>query len=84
VFVEMMVQQAGVRTLAIGGRPQNGTMQAVGGTKGSEVLTSEYLIALSEDVKSSDRSLPTNFGISIYYASVNFQDNIRKGQESEG
>jgi hypothetical protein len=34
VFSEFMKQQAGVRSIALGGRPQYGPMQAVGGVKG--------------------------------------------------
>lgn len=32
------MKQAGVRTIVFGGRPQNGPMQGVGGTKGAQVL----------------------------------------------
>lgn len=35
IFSEFMRQQAGIRTIAIGGRPQVGAMQAVGGVKGT-------------------------------------------------
>ncbi|KAE8548931.1 hypothetical protein EYB25_009314 [Talaromyces marneffei] len=37
VFVDHMVSK-GVKTVAVGGRPRAGVMQAIGGVKGSEVL----------------------------------------------
>lgn len=95
LFTELMVQQSGVRTLAIGGRPSLGPMQAVGGTKGSLVLQAEYLTSLSAFVvqnfaesQSEARKwasfLPNSFGINNNDATVNFQDNIRKGLEKGG
>lgn len=91
VFVELMVQQSGVRTLAVGGRPQKGPMEAVGGTKGTLVLPYQYLLALTTVVKSTfsvstseAESLPSAFGINVQDASVNFQDNIRAGLEKDG
>jgi len=91
----MMVQEAGVRTFAIGGRPQTGPMQPVGGTKGSLVLQSQYLIGISayvveefastrQEVRQWQSFLPTDFGINANDASVNFQDNIRDGAEQAG
>ncbi|KAI7568718.1 glycoside hydrolase family 125 protein [Hortaea werneckii] len=38
VFSEFMKNQAGVKSIAIGGRKQTGPMQAVGGTKGSRLM----------------------------------------------
>ncbi|KAF2462385.1 hypothetical protein BDY21DRAFT_331256 [Lineolata rhizophorae] len=35
IFSEMMRNQAGVRTIAMGGRPQSGPIQALGGVKGT-------------------------------------------------
>nr|POE93301.1 peptidase s41 family protein ustp [Quercus suber] len=35
IFSELMRQQAGVRTIALGGRPSKGMIQAVGGVKGT-------------------------------------------------
>jgi len=47
IFTELMVQQSGVRSLAIGGRPSLGPMVAVGGTKGTLLIPSLYMEALS-------------------------------------
>ncbi|KAF2198814.1 peptidase S41 family protein [Delitschia confertaspora ATCC 74209] len=96
LFLELMVQQAGVRTITVGGRPQNGPMQPVGGTKGSMVLQYSYLALIGRYVVSNfaktssvarqwAQSLPTtDFPINYNDASVNFQDNIRHGFEGEG
>ncbi|KAF2801707.1 peptidase S41 family protein [Mytilinidion resinicola] len=95
LFAELMHTQSGVRTIALGGRPQLGPMQAVGGTKGSLVLQSTYLASLSSFVLqefATTQSEATawsgfllgDFGIAVNAASVNFQDNIRKGDEKAG
>ncbi|CAI6299286.1 unnamed protein product [Periconia digitata] len=95
LFIELMSQQATVRTLAVGGRPQSGPMQSVGGTKGSLVLQESYLMAVSAyiiaaygstdpNAKSWLDFLPQPFAIATADASVNFQDNIRKGLEKDG
>ncbi|KAF2754713.1 hypothetical protein EJ05DRAFT_488870 [Pseudovirgaria hyperparasitica] len=95
IFVELMTRQSGVRTFTLGGRPQPGPMQAVGGTKGSSVLDLQYLLQLSSAVVSgfaaSQREaqdwsavLPLDFGIVPVDASVNFHDSIRLGTEGSG
>ncbi|KAK1910670.1 hypothetical protein P3342_008550 [Pyrenophora teres f. teres] len=95
IFTELMTQQSGVRTLAIGGRPQLGPMVAVGGTKGTLVLPDLLMHALSTYITlafadsvgeaSAWRDvLPFPAPIASLEASVNFQDNIRKGMESAG
>ncbi len=38
IFTDLMRRQGGVRSIALGGRPQAGPMQSVGGTKGSMLL----------------------------------------------
>ncbi|KAF1998183.1 hypothetical protein P154DRAFT_263693 [Amniculicola lignicola CBS 123094] len=95
LFTELMVQQSKVKTLAIGGRPETGPMQPVGGTKGSLVLQAEYLTALSvyivqnfansrSEARDWAEFLPNGFAINAADATVNFQDNIRKGLENDG
>jgi hypothetical protein len=95
LFTELMVQQSGVKTIAVGGRANTGPMQAVGGTKGSLVLQAEYLQSVASyvvqkyaktnsEVTEWAAILPTAFSITANSASVNFQDNIRKGLESDG
>jgi hypothetical protein len=95
IFTELMVQQSGVRSIAVGGRPQLGPMVTVGGTKGTLVLPSLYMEALSTYITASfspsnaQKSewasfLPAQPPIAVMDASVNFQDNIRAGLESAG
>ncbi|USP73001.1 hypothetical protein yc1106_00275 [Curvularia clavata] len=95
IFLELMVQQAGVRTIAVGGRPQLGPMVPVGGTKGTLVLPSVYMEAFSVYVAArfaDSRSeiaqwatfLPVPAPIAVLDAGVNFQDNIRTGLEDAG
>jgi hypothetical protein len=95
LFLELMVQQSGVKTIAVGGRPQLGPMVPVGGTKGSLVVTGELLQALTtvmntnfaastKEANDWAQFLPTPFGIATQAAAVNFQDNIRAGLEKEG
>lgn len=62
LFTELMKAQ-GVRTIAFGGRPQNGPMQAMGGVKGAQVLelpsVAEYLVKAKKLAeKSANTSSP--------------------------
>jgi hypothetical protein len=95
LFTELMHIQSGVRTIALGGRPQLGPMQPVGGTKGSLVLQSTYLSAVHSlmlqefattraEANKWSTFLLGDFGINNNGAGVNFQDNIRKGDEAAG
>jgi len=70
-------------------------MQAVGGTKGTLVLQASYLQEMTrfvsskfgKDKKQKDEwasFMPSAFSIRASGASVNFHDNIRKGQEADG
>ncbi|KAF2754326.1 hypothetical protein EJ05DRAFT_504417 [Pseudovirgaria hyperparasitica] len=45
IISELLKEQAGVRTIAMGGRPQNGPMQGVGGTKGALTLKGSQINA---------------------------------------
>lgn len=95
IFLELMVQQSSVRTIVVGGRPQAGPMVPVGGTKGTLVTPSVFLQELAQYVVAEyaenrnqqtewARFVPNPFAIAISDASVNFQDNIRKGKEAAG
>ncbi|KAF7508824.1 hypothetical protein GJ744_008701 [Endocarpon pusillum] len=92
LFLEFMTIEAGVKTIVLGGRPQDGPMQPVGGTKGTNVLDADYLTTFSgylisefADNATERRAwasiLPVPFPIRAYEASVNFLDNIRRGDE---
>lgn len=95
VFLELMVQQSGVRSIALGGRPLAGPMVSVGGTKGTLVLPSVYMEAISlfvalqfadsrSELAAWSSFLPMQPPIAVLDAGVNFQDNIRAGLESGG
>lgn len=95
IFLELMVQQSGVRTVAVGGRPTHGPMVPVGGTKGTLVTPSDFLQGIAQYAivqfatsRTQQREwasfMPNPFAIAVSDASVNFQDNIRKGLENAG
>ncbi|KAG9233314.1 hypothetical protein BJ875DRAFT_496766 [Amylocarpus encephaloides] len=43
ILAEFLTRQAGVKTIVVGGRPLDAPMQAIGGTKGSQVETFQSL-----------------------------------------
>ena len=83
LFVELMKHQAGVRTVAVGGRPQTGPMQTVGGTRGASYypigfMYNDFDIAgfLND---TANAILPSLYeDILVSYAGVNLRDQIRK------
>ncbi|MCJ1461623.1 hypothetical protein MMC07_000220 [Pseudocyphellaria aurata] len=94
-FSEYMKTQVGVPTIAVGGRPQYGPMQGVGGVKGAEVDT---LAAFFNGVELAYSQAPPNLlerlndtvlGEFSHYptlrattARFNFLNNIRRGDTS--
>ena len=78
-----MHQQAGVRTVVAGGRPELGPMQTVGGSRGAEAYDA---IALDEDIEfaeSVNESLvlpDRSAGNYVNYASFNLKDSVRQGE----
>lgn len=70
IFSEMMKSDAGVKTVVVGGIPQNGPMQGVSGTRGSNTLqwsiisaTVQILQQLASFERSAFRSLLSSTGI---------------------
>ncbi|KAJ4286663.1 hypothetical protein N0V90_012915 [Kalmusia sp. IMI 367209] len=88
MFVEMMRHDAGVKTVAVGGRPGNGPMQATGGTRGARGysifnldLDMQHARAFAEESNQTITSLPERVNsLFILSAGVNLRDTIRKGQ----
>lgn len=84
IFVEMM-SQAGVRTIAVGGRPEFGPMQAVGGSRGARVYDSSQLDDdfnfVSDTIHNSTAAaqLPSrsDSGMWITTAGINIRDQVR-------
>ena len=59
IFAELMREQGRVQTIAIGGRPVNGPMQGVGGSKGSQVLRFDGLLSFANDTININAALGT-------------------------
>ena len=87
VFAEFMKTQGKVKSIAIGGRSQTGPMQSVGGVKGANVYTNDYLIAIMQQAfakdatKSEAKQLAQKYETEVsamYYAT------LRAAQNSEG
>ncbi|KAJ9656406.1 hypothetical protein H2198_004984 [Neophaeococcomyces mojaviensis] len=49
IFSEMMTQQGGIKTISIGGRPNQGPMQTVGGVKGTNNYPWTFIYQLVSD-----------------------------------
>ena len=80
-----MTHQAGVRTIAVGGRPETGPMQAASGSRGAfaysaDELDSDFIEASSINDTAS-ALLPQNrdSGIYIISAGFNLRDQVRLG-----
>ncbi|MCJ1360620.1 MAG: hypothetical protein MMC33_010628 [Icmadophila ericetorum] len=89
VFSELMIQQGGVKQIALGGRPFFGPMQHIGGVRGSQVLdwatiyqaaTTGLQLKVSNNLSGSTiaisqiSSLPLNRSLA---SSLNFRNGIR-------
>lgn len=95
VFSEFMHRQAGVKTIALGGKPNRNPMQAVGGTKGANNYPFGYIEQLASVVLSTGtqdqianwtsvtayNNLPQNRSTDN---SINVRDNILKDDLNDG
>ena len=98
IFSEFMRQQAGVKTIAVGGRPQSGIIQAVGGVKGTNDYPWDFIYQAVNDTFTlapndtyRDYLSTTELGqyselpfnrATSNYA-VNSRDGIRQGDEGQ-
>ncbi|KAE8441124.1 hypothetical protein EG329_005836 [Mollisiaceae sp. DMI_Dod_QoI] len=91
LFMEMMHHEAGVRVVAVGGRPTTGPMQAPAGTRGAIQYDTSDLdgsISTVQTVLQQNKSPEQNFlpnrtdtgGVCINYASINLRDQVRIGE----
>ena len=48
-FTDLLREQAGIKSVVMGGRPHYGPMQAVGGTRGMEVYTFDWIYTLIKE-----------------------------------
>ncbi|KAF2440206.1 hypothetical protein P171DRAFT_501223, partial [Karstenula rhodostoma CBS 690.94] len=89
VFVELMAQQAGVKTVVVGGRPAIGPMQTASGSRGARIYSSEALdydfSNVNDTVEDYDAyaKLPQrgNNDLFINFAGFNIRDQIRQGDK---
>ncbi|ORY06011.1 hypothetical protein BCR34DRAFT_490455 [Clohesyomyces aquaticus] len=88
-FVELMSHQAGVRTIAVGGRPSVGPMQTASGNRGARLYSANDLILdyswLNDTVNDKDAysrlpppSIWEDTGMQVSDASFNIRDVIRQ------
>ncbi|KAL9086788.1 MAG: hypothetical protein Q9165_006935 [Trypethelium subeluteriae] len=82
LFLEMMVHQAGARTIVVGGRPETGPMQAASGSRGarsysSDDLDGDFQFATSQN-ETANSSLPQrDLSFYVTYAGFNLRDQVR-------
>lgn len=86
LFVEMMHYDAGVKTVVVGGLPQDGPMQTASGTRGAQIYTAENIdadIAVAEyfNATTSDLLPDRDEDVLITFLGVNLRDQVRKDQE---
>ncbi|KAF2746793.1 peptidase S41 family protein [Sporormia fimetaria CBS 119925] len=96
IFAELLTKQAGVKTIALGGRANTDPMQALGGTKGTNNYAFTYIQGLAEDAigladgelkkRLNNSILRTNYvenRVHNYRAAVNSAVNTRDGIQYE-
>jgi hypothetical protein len=97
IFSEFMRQQAGVRAIALGGRPTKDIIQAVGGVKGTNSFPWTYILGSVElpfqtqllhdaNYYANETALGDYSDLPLFRATnyvVNARDGIREGDEDE-
>lgn len=89
-FVELMSQQAGVKTVVVGGRPTTGPMQTASGNRGARQYSGEAIdidIDLVQKVLQDNEThsrLPdrNDTGMWVNFAGINIRDQLREKDES--
>lgn len=85
LFVDMMTKQRGVRTVVVGGRPEPGPMQAVGGSRGTAAYSSDELdmdidtaVVLNDTTAAllPPRANLTDTGMVVYHVGINLRNQI--------
>ncbi|KAI0114150.1 hypothetical protein GGR51DRAFT_578351 [Nemania sp. FL0031] len=93
LFMELMHQEAGVRTVAVGGQPRDGPMQAPSGSRGARQYDINVLdaninfaqLVLQLQNSANATFLPNRTGandVFILGGSVNLRDQVRRGQNA--
>lgn len=97
VFTQLMTSQGNVTTIAVGGRPQRGPMQAVGGTRGTNDYTWSFIYSLVQSTSilgdavqrkawnSTELGTYSTYPLTraVSYAAVNFRDGLVQGDSSQ-
>ncbi|OQO04583.1 hypothetical protein B0A48_09505 [Cryoendolithus antarcticus] len=96
IFSELMRQQAGIKTIALGGRPNRDIIQAVGGVKGTNDFPWDYILQnvelpfqlqLLHDAGYYNKTALGEYSNLPFYRATNYvvnsRDGIREGDESE-
>jgi hypothetical protein len=89
--MEMMHHEAGVKVVAVGGRPSTGPMQAPSGSRGARDYDTESLdanINFVQEILANQSSPEVNFlpnrtealDVFVSYADINLRDQIRKNE----
>ncbi|KAK1985867.1 peptidase S41 family protein [Colletotrichum cereale] len=84
LFVELATTEAKARTVVVGGAPKPGPMQAVGGTRGARLYSSDFLDDrfnwTRERNETAASRLPAvrESGMFINYAAFNLRDQLRE------
>lgn len=81
-----MHHESAVRTVVVGGRPEHGPMQAVGGTRGAQAYTTvdideDILIAELFNTSVGDVLPDRSVGNYVNFAQFNVKDSVRKGED---
>jgi hypothetical protein len=92
IFAEFMTQQAGVKTIAMGGRSNKSPIQAIGGVKGVNNFQMGYIQSAAQYAIRYDGSLNSSILREDYYSdivfsratgySVNVRDGLRQNDTS--
>jgi Peptidase family S41 len=87
IFSEFMKTQGQVKSIVVGGRPEYGPQQAVGGTKGANDFPFDYLLyeaqaaeaAITDPIANASAyaDLPGPLPLYVPQGAVNFRDQIR-------
>jgi phosphotransferase system IIB component len=92
IFAELLTQQAGVKTIAMGGRTNKNQIQAIGGVKGVNNYAFAFIQTAAQTAVRFDRSLNSSILRENYYddlpymraysAGVNNRDGLRRNDTS--
>ncbi|KAK2630058.1 hypothetical protein QTJ16_000878 [Diplocarpon rosae] len=94
LFTEFMRTQAGVRSVAMGGRPQPGPIQGVGGVKGAQILDWSNIFDAAQSALKSNATSPAQVTVLNKLAAypinrasstgINVRDNILPANLGDG